>query len=316
MASSLVLGVNGQDGSYLAEVLLARGDQVIGVARQAESRWVDPAHFRYVPLDAGDESALDALLAETMPDRIFHMAAVHGSSGHTYETTWRQALNVNVGAVHTCLEHLRRRAPAARLFYPSSLKVFGDPPPAVIDEQTPLVSSCLYSITKNAATELIRQYRARHGVWACVGYDFNHDSPRRPDSYFLPRLVAQLVGAARGEPDAPRVATLDFWCDWGSAQEFMEITADLISLDRPRDVVIATGRPVYAADLAAQLADEIGAPPPPSTPRRAPVAAPFNARLDELRHIRGHAPKHGALDVARWILAERYGIGSPAIGRP
>src|SRR5579862_9279192 len=191
MTSALVLGVNGQDGSYIADVLLERGYIVSGVGLQEVSRWVDPTRFSYVQLDAADADGLGTLLARTMPDQIYHMAAVHGSAGHPYEDGWRQALALNVGSVHTCLEHMRHHSPATRLFYPSSLKVFGNPPPAEIDEATPHVASCLYSITKNAATELIHHYRARHGSWACVGYYFNHDSPRRPDSYFLPRLTAQ-----------------------------------------------------------------------------------------------------------------------------
>ena len=216
MNTALVLGVNGQDGSYLAEVLIERHYQVIGVGRQAASRWVDPSRFRYVSLDAADASALDALLAQAEPDEIYHMAAIHGSAGHAYETGWRDALSLNVGSVHTCLEHIRNRGRDTRLFYPSSLKVFGASPPPRVNEHTPRVSSCLYSITKNAATELIHFYRREHNVRAAIGYYFNHDSPRRPDSYFLPRLAARIAAQLRRDGSGPDVATLDFWCDWGS----------------------------------------------------------------------------------------------------
>jgi GDPmannose 4,6-dehydratase len=235
------------------------------------------------------------------------MAAIHGSAGHAYEANWRQALALNVGSVHTCLEHMRRRSPAARLFYPSSLKVFGDPPPAEIDEATPRVSLCLYSITKNAATELVHQYRARHGAWACVGYFFNHDSPRRPDSYFLPRLAAQLVAQRRADAPASGVDTLDFWCDWGNSREFMELTVDLLDQEEPQDVVMATGQPVHAADLARALADELGVVPP-RLPPRTQHTPPARARLDGLRRAIGRLPRDSALDVARWILAERHGV--------
>lgn len=307
MNRSLVLGVNGQDGSYIAEVLLERGHQVVGVGRQAASRWVDPARFDYVQLDAADQDALDGLLSRTMPDRIFHMAVVHGSAGHAYEPFWREALGLNVGSVHTCLEHMRQRKPSSRLFYPSSLKVFGDPPPAEIDEATPRVSTCLYSITKNAATDLIHQYRARHGSWACVGYYFNHDSPRRADTYFLPRLVAQIAASLRDDASSPRVASLDFWCDWGSSREYMELTADLLERDTPQDVVVATGRPVYAADLARALAEGVGAPLP-AVGERTSWAPPVRARLDGLRNAVSRVPCKDAADVARWIMAERHGL--------
>jgi GDPmannose 4,6-dehydratase len=307
MSSALVLGVNGQDGSYIADVLLERGHTVIGLGRQAVSRWVDPAHFTYLQLDAADGDALDGLLSRTMPDKIYHMAAVHGSAGHAYEGVWRQALALNVGSVHTCLEHMRLRSPSTRLFYPSSLKVFGNPPPAEIDEATPRVAACLYSITKNAATDLIHYYRAHYGSWASVGYYFNHDSPRRPDSYFLPRLTAQIAASLHRDVPASGIQTLDFWCDWGSSREFMELTIDLMGLDAPQDVVMATGRPVYAGDLARALAECVGAPPPP-LPRRTQDAPPVRARLEGLRRAIGRLPRNGALDVARWILAERHAL--------
>ncbi len=303
MTSTLVLGVNGQDGSYIADVLLERGHAVTGVGQQAVSRWVDSTRFNYIQLNAADAAALTGLLSHLMPDQIYHMAAVHGSSGHIYEAGWRQALALNVGSVHTCLEHMRLRSPATRLFYPSSLKVFGNPPPAEIEETTPRVSTCLYSITKNAATELIHYYRSRHGSWACVGYYFNHDSPRRPASYFLPRLTAQIAAAMKHNETAPGVATLDFWCDWGSSREFMELTVDLLDLAAPRDVIMATGRPVYAADLARNLAESVGVALPPAPPRThdAPLV---RARLEGLQRAVGRLPRNGALDVARWILAD------------
>jgi len=307
MNSALILGVNGQDGSYIADVMLERRCEVTGVGRQAKSRWVDPARFKYVQLDAADSDALDCLLSGTMPDRIFHMAAVHGPAGYVYEDRWRQALALNVASVHTCLEHMRRRSPLTRLFYPSSVKVFGNPPPAEIDETTPRVSSCLYSITKNAATDLIHYYRSRHACWACVSYYFNHDSPRRPETYFLPRLAAQVAASLRQDARAPRVATLDFWCDWGSAREFMELTADLMELEEPHDVVMATGRPLYAADLARALAASVGAPLPLSGPQ-SENTAPTRAQIDGLRRALGRTPRYGALDVAMGILADRYAI--------
>jgi GDPmannose 4,6-dehydratase len=307
MTTALVLGVNGQDGSYVADILLERGVTVTGVGRQATSRWIDPTRYSYVQLDAADETALDELLSRLMPDQIYHMAAIHGSAGHAYEAAWRQALALNVGSVHTCLEHMRRRRPVTRLFYPSSLKVFGDPPPAMIDEATPRVASCLYSITKNAATELIHHYRARHGAWASVGYYFNHDSPRRPDSYFLPRLAAQIAGALRHDQSAPNVATLDFWCDWGSSREFMELTVDLLGQEMPQDVVMATGRPIHAADLARALAEDVGLALP-LLPPRGRGTPPVRARLDGLRRAVGRLPRADGLAVARWILADRYGI--------
>jgi GDPmannose 4,6-dehydratase len=307
MKSALILGVNGQDGSYLAEILIERGYQVTGAGRQGASRWVDPGRFRYVKLDITDASALDALLVKMLPNEIYHMAAIHGSAGYPYETGWREALALNVGSVHTCLEHIRNRGKNTRLFYPSSLKAFGPSPPPLINEDTPRVSSCLYSIMKNAATDLIHYYRAQHGLWVSVGYYFNHDSPRRPDSYFMPRLAARIAANLNRRGSCPELATLDFWCDWGSSYEFMELTADLVRTDDPHDAVFASGQPVHAAALAAELIAATGATwPTAATPPTG--EAPFRADLTTLKHAVGRLPRHRAFDVASWILRERHCI--------
>ena len=312
MKTALVLGVNGQDGSYLAEVLIERGYDVTGVARQTESRWIDPKRFRYIALDVAEAASLDALLAEIWPAEIYHMAAVHGSAGYAYEAGWRAALAVNVGSVHTCLEHMRMRSQDARLFYPSSIKAFGTNPPPRISEATPRVSDCLYSLMKNTATELIHYYRRQHRTFACVGYYFNHDSPRRPDSYFLPRLAARLAAELQQTGAAPNIASLDFWCDWGSSREFAEMTADLLQAEAPEDVIMATGQPIYAAALVAELASAAGlicdSVPVPSS------EAPFRADLTKLRAVVGRAPHLHAFDVAAWILRERHGICLPKTG--
>src|SRR5690606_10077599 len=105
--------------------------------------------------DLTEAGALAAALARIAPDRIYHVAALHGASGFVYEDKWQDALAVNLGTVHLCLEHIRLRSPATRLLYASSLKSFGSPPPPVIVETAPRRSNCLYSITKNAATDLV-----------------------------------------------------------------------------------------------------------------------------------------------------------------
>lgn len=310
MKTALVLGVNGQDGSYIAEILIERGYNVTGIARQNAPRWIEPERFRYRTLDIADASALDALLAEIMPGEIYHMAAIHGASGYFYEPVWREALAVNVACVHTCLEHMRLRDSSARLFYPSSLKAFGAHPPPLISAATPRISDCLYSITKNAAADLIQFYRAKHGSFASIGYYFNHDSPRRPDNYFLPRLAARIAAGVSRKGAAPEITSLDFWCDWGSSREFAELSVDLLQAEQPGDAVVATGHPVYAGALAEELCAAAGLPVPQmQTPAR---GAPFRADMTGLQKTVGRVPKLQAFDVAAWILRERHGIALTA----
>ena len=140
MGRALVLGVNGQDGSYLAQALLQRNDHVVGVGRQPNSRYVhDHPRFSYAAADLADERRIEALLRSVAPDRIYHFAAVHGptGSGFTYEPVFADMLRVNVGALHVALEYARTCNPSARIFYAGSSKVFPGPLIGQIDESTP-----------------------------------------------------------------------------------------------------------------------------------------------------------------------------------
>jgi GDPmannose 4,6-dehydratase len=313
-AKVLVIGANGQDGSYLVEACLAAGDRVVGCGRQPQFRYTPPpgARFSYEPIDVTDAPALAALLRRERPDRIHHYAAVHGASGFFYEDKFQAAMATNLGSVHVCLEYIREANPQARLLYASSLKAFGDPSPALVREDTPRRSDCLYSITKNAATDLVANYRRAHGVKACVLWLLNHESPRRPPQFFLPRICAALAGALAGETDRQQFASLDFACDWGSARDFVTLGRRLLELDEPADCVMATGRTWTGLEFVETLFGAAGLDWRPHVqlrkePGSEPVAM-YRADISRLVSLLGEGPAMSAIDVARWILKENHGV--------
>jgi GDPmannose 4,6-dehydratase len=237
-----VLGVNGQDGSYLAETLLQRGHEVVGIGRDAASRYVPPLErFRYVPLDLRDVESLRRLVEETEPDYAFHAAAVHGASGFQYEELWRDMLAVNVATLHVLLEYARTSRRSLRVVYAGSSKIFPAPLSGVIDETTPARASCLYSIGKIASRDLIMQYRARHGICATNLILFNHDSVRRPAQFFLPTIVRSISRALERPESSFEVNTLDFRIDWSAAEELMQIAADIAERCDEEEFVLASG---------------------------------------------------------------------------
>jgi GDPmannose 4,6-dehydratase len=312
MRRSLVIGVNGQDGSYLAEHLLAQGGEVIGLGRQQASRYVAPhPRYTYRQLDLTAAGALAALLPETAPDRIYHLAALHGASGFVYEDKWQDALAVNLGSVHLCLEHIRLRAPATRLLYASSLKAFGSPPPPVIVETAPRRSTCLYSITKNAATDLIEYYRVHHRVRASVLFLLNHESPRRPGHFVLPRMVALLAAALDGRKPAGSLRSLDFVCDWGSSAEYMQLGCRVLEDERNQDYVMATGRTWSGEEVLAELFRRAGLDWRQWVEIERPVGSEpvtyYEADVGRLVETLGAGPQMSAVDVAAWILQECHG---------
>lgn len=254
MPSSLVLGVNGQDGSYLAESLLRRGHHVIGVGRNAASRYVPSSdRFRYVTLDLRDTGALAALVNEAAPDYAFHFAAVHGSAGFQYEPVVGDMFATNVVALHVLLEHARLANKAMRIVYAGSSKIFPNPLSGMIDESTPARATCLYSIGKIAARDLMAQYRMQHKVAATNLILFNHESPRRPPQFLLP-MIAKGIADAKADPAYRlKVQTLDFRIDWASAEEFADIAADVAEKTDSDEFVLASGVTHYARDIVHAL---------------------------------------------------------------
>ena len=299
----LVLGVNGQDGSYLAEALRARGHAVTGAGRQESARWPREG-VRYVQCDIANPDAVLGLLRTTAPDIVFHVAAIHGAAGFSYEAVWRQAHAVNTISVHGILDYIRRENPSCGLVFASSAKVFGPDMPRRIDEDSPRRSTCIYTITKNAARELIDYYRIRHKVAASVLYLFNHESPRRLPEFFIPRLASALATARAGSGPTP-IHALDFSSDWGDAREYMEIAIDVAERGLGKDFILATGKTWTGRELAAELFARHKLDYRTHITETNPASgAPPVWRADIARltaHI-GRAPARSVLDVCEDIL--------------
>ncbi|MBX9845838.1 MAG: GDP-mannose 4,6-dehydratase [Xanthobacteraceae bacterium] len=304
---ALVLGSRGQDGSYLVEHLLRRGYTVAGVARGLQPRGgPELPPFRHVCLDLRQPARLASLLAEWRPATIFHFAAVHGRAGTRYETEWQDMLAVNVGAVHVCLEYLRQHQPAGVLVYAGSSKVFGPVFPSVVTEQSPLRATCLYTVTKNAALDLISCYRRDHGIKASVLHFFNHESERRESQFFVPKLVASLYRSLRDQHHRAVFDTLEFHCDWGAAEEYTDIAVDIAERMPVEDVIVATGRTLSGRELAKQIFARHGLQYQNHVVDRGaanPANCTFAASTERLARMIGRTPQVGIVDVCERILA-------------
>ena len=324
MRKALVLGVNGQDGGYLAQSLVQRGYAVTGVGRQLASRYADTGTgYRYVRLDLADHDALDQLLRDAEPEIVFHVAAVHGAAGFGYEACWRDMMAVNVLALHALLEHARARQPAMRIMYAGSAKIFPAPWSGVLSETTPYRATCLYSIGKIASLELIAHYRRQHKVTAANLILFNHDSARRKPEYFVP-TVARALAAALADPAArTEFRMLDFWMDWSAADEVMDIAIDIAEQAPDQDFVLATGKTWHARAAVAAIFARHGLDYRnhivETLPRSDPGPA-FQVAVDRVERVIGRRPVASIAEIVESILvidAERRPIGSaPAAPSP
>ncbi|TAN53038.1 MAG: NAD-dependent epimerase/dehydratase family protein [Rhodospirillales bacterium] len=302
---ALVLGVNGQDGSLAAQSLLLRGYEVHGVGRQAQPVWITPnENFKYIPLDLRSRSLIGPLVEKICPDLILHLAAVHGAAGFDDQALAEDIFAVNLLSLQATLEAMVKQAPESRIVYAGSSHVFGLPPPAHIDLQTPRLPHNIYAVSKLAAAELVALYRRRFGLAASVLHFFNHESERRPDSYFIPRLLAGLRKSLSDPAYVFKLSSLDFQCDWGCAREYMEIAIDTAQTCPGKDFIVATGTSVSGRDLAQKLFAAHGLDYRKHIEVTASNQAdlPFKASTEPLLLNLGRVPRRTIFDVCADML--------------
>jgi GDPmannose 4,6-dehydratase len=240
---ALITGVGGQDGSYLAESLLDRGYDVVGVVRDASGEYPNLSAVRerlvLVEVDLLDQDALGRVLAEHRPAEVYNLASpsfVPRSWEYPVETAEFAAVGVTA-----LLEAVRAVDGDMHVYQASSSEIFGEPAEVPQSEATPLAPVTPYGVAKAYGHFIVGSYRRRYGLHASAGILYNHESPRRPES-FLPSKVAHAVARmARGEERELQLGNLDAQRDWGFAGDTVEAMRLMVQQDEPGDYVVATG---------------------------------------------------------------------------
>jgi GDPmannose 4,6-dehydratase len=233
MRRALITGIAGQDGHYLSELLLAKGYEVVGLARGA----FDDSRMQIVRGDITEERTLDALFRREY-DEVYNLA------GESYgPRSWDDPAGIGetLGiAVTRLLERIR--GTKTRFLQASSSELFGHAAEVPQSERTPFAPISPYGAAKLYAQAMVAAYRARHAVYSCAAILFNHESPRRRPE-FVTRKIARHAAAARlGQAGALRLGNLDAQRDWGFAGDFAEAMWLMLQQPAPDDFVIATGQ--------------------------------------------------------------------------
>jgi GDPmannose 4,6-dehydratase len=258
---ALVTGLTGQDGSFLAELLLERGYAVTGMIRAEPRASLGLAeHLRgrldLVWGDLLDPNSLELAVREVGPNEIYHLAApsfVPDSWERPAET-----IAAIAGGTATLLEAVRDHAPDARVFVAISAAVFGTAPESPQREETPCRPQNPYAAAKLAALNLVEQLRAHDALFACAGIFYNHESERRPDS-FVSRKITKAAAAIRlGLADAVALGDLDAVRDWSFAGDVVRGAWLTLQHDRPDDYIFASGIPHTVRELAELAFDRVG----------------------------------------------------------
>lgn len=264
---ALITGITGQDGSYLAELLLGKGYEVHGIIRRASTfntsridhLYVDP-HSPDARLflhygDLSDGVRLVTLLAELRPDEVYNLAAQShvrvsfDEPEHTADTTGTGTIRM--------LEAVRLSGIETRFYQASSSELYGaEPPPQ--NEDTPFHPRSPYAAAKLYSYWITRNYREAYGLFAVNGILFNHESPRRGETFVTRKITRAVAAIKAGEQEHIYMGNLDAVRDWGYAPEYVEGMWRMLQVDKPNDYVLATGVGITVREFLQTAFDHVG----------------------------------------------------------
>jgi len=246
---ALITGITGQDGSYLAELLLSKGYEVHGLVRRVVLEAPEQRLSRMLPFldqiklhSASLESyaGIHHSIAAIQPDECYHLAAQSFVS-YAFDDEF-STLNVNINGTHYLLAALKSLAPKCRFYFAGSSEMFGNAEEAPQNESTRFRPRSIYGISKVAGFELARNYREGSGIHASSGIMFNHESPRRGYEFVTRKISYGVARIVTGKAQNLRLGNLDAKRDWGHAREYVEAMWQMLQQEQPDDYVIATGK--------------------------------------------------------------------------
>ncbi|WP_199551725.1 GDP-mannose 4,6-dehydratase [Streptomyces sp. N35] len=256
--TALITGITGQDGSYLAELLLAKGYEVHGLIRRSstfsttriEHLYQDPhesgARLRLHYGDLADGSRITTLLEQIQPDEVYHLAA-QSHVRVSFDEPEFTGTTTGLGTTRL-LEAIRMTGLPCRFYQASSSEMYGITAPPQ-SESTPFHPRSPYAAAKVYAYWITRNYREAYGIHAVNGILFNHESPRRGETFVTRKIARAAARIARGEQELLHLGNLEARRDWGYAPEYVDAMWRMLQTDTPDDYVVATGTSYSVRDF-------------------------------------------------------------------
>lgn len=240
--TALITGITGQDGSYLAELLLTKGYTVYGLTRRSSSNNVSRiAHLMekitLLEGDMADQASLNTIFKTALPDEVYNLAAQSFVA-----TSWNQPVytgDITGLGVVRLLESLKEHSPDARFYQASSSEMYGVSPPPQ-NEETPFHPRSPYAVAKVYGYYATINYRESYGIFACNGVLFNHESPRRGIEFVTRKITDGVARIVTGKQNDLALGNLDAKRDWGFAGDYVEAMYKILQHGHPDDYVIAT----------------------------------------------------------------------------
>lgn len=251
MKKAIITGITGQDGSYLAEVLLEKGYEVHGLVRRSSSSNMSRIQFLCDDLtlkhrfflhegDLGDSSSIKRIVEEVSPQEIYNLAAMSHVKV-SFEVPEYTA-EIDALGVLRLLDAIRTHDPKIRFYQASTSELFGKVQQIPQTEKTPFYPRSPYGVAKLYAYWIVVNYREAYGLYACNGILFNHESPRRSESFVTRKITQSVAKIVHGLQEKLLVGNLDSQRDWGYAKDYVEGIRLMLQQDQPDDYILATGQ--------------------------------------------------------------------------
>jgi len=268
---ALVTGITGQDGSYLAELLLAKGYKVYGLVRRSSTsnrlrlQTLNKQHgeqgtgrFQLIYGDLGDASSLLHAIEVAEPDEVYSLAA-QSHVKVSFDVPEYTADITGVGTLRL-LQTVRAVNPSIKFFHAGSSEQFGKVVHSPQNEETPFYPRSPYACAKVFAFQITKNYREAYGIFAANGILFNHESPRRGETFVTRKISRSVAAIVHGQLETLYLGNLDAERDWGFAGDYVDAMWRIMQAESPNDFVIATGESHSVRDFCTSAFDHAGIP--------------------------------------------------------
>ncbi len=265
MKKALITGISGQDGSYLAELLLEKNYNVHGVIRRVALE--DETHRLWrlrnikdkISLHSGSLESFPSLakiINKVQPDEVYHLAA-QSCVANSFEDEF-STLNTNINGTHYVLASLKEFSPKSKFYFAGSSEMFGKTVETPQNENTKFYPRSAYGISKVTGFDLTRNYREAYGLFGCTGILFNHESPRRGFEFVTRKISLAVAKIKNNLQKEIRLGNIDAKRDWGHAQDYVEAMWLMMQQENPGDYVIGTGKQHSVKDFLIEAFGHVG----------------------------------------------------------
>lgn len=260
---AVICGISGQDGAYLAQLLLNKGYEVYGTSRDAQISALQNLQYlgirdriKSLSMSLTDFRSVLQVLSQVQPDEVYNLAG-QSSVGLSFDQPVETLESIATGTLNL-LESIRFIGKPTKFYNAGSSECFGDTRGLPADEDTPFRPRSPYAVAKSAAFWEVANYREAYNLFACSGILFNHESPLRPERFVTQKIIATACRIANGQKEKLMLGNIDIQRDWGWAPDYVEAMYQMLQQDTPDDFVIATGTTISLSDFIAEAFGVLG----------------------------------------------------------